>query len=180
MVSVSITTRTAVPGLAVLVPEILKVVSLVMKSLALKPVSSVMPVMLMPKEALKRVDRSLRLAVWLPLSFLAAMAAKKAARLLLVTSVKPIRLKSAAVNAGDGVWPAAVVWMALAMRASSLRSAMRSTPAALCLSRMLLSRARLSASVAAAPMLAPSKANSAAVTAAPALAVPSARAKTLL
>src|SRR5574343_1282666 len=91
------------------------------------------------------------------------MASRTAARLSGVTLTSPTFSRSAAVRAGLGVWPAAACWMALAMRARLLVSAMVSTSVVCEAPTMSLSRARFSASVAAVPMSAPMVAYCAAV-----------------
>ena len=100
---------------------------------------------------------SLRLSVSEPSLVLAAMAASNVGRLLAVTPVvfRPILVRSATVSAGLAVPSLATVWMALAMRASSLISAMVSTSTACNAPTMSLSKARFCTSVAASPRVAP-------------------------
>ena len=98
------------------------------------------------------------------------MAANTAPRLSGVTPERPAAVRSATPSAGLGVRPAATLWSALAMRASSLISSMVSTSAVCLAPTMSLSRARFSASVLAAPMSAPMAAYWAAVGSTAALA----------
>ena len=101
------------------------------------------------------VCNSGRESVVLPESSWLAIDCSTPLRLSAVTPVRPISARSVAVRAGLGVPPAAVSWMALAMRARLLISATVSTPVVLWAPTMALSRARLSVSLAAAPMSAP-------------------------
>ena len=96
----------SLPALAVEVPRITRLVSLVMKSVPLKPVSSLMAVMATRKEALKMPLSSDRVSV--ASALLLTRAAKKSCRLVDVTSASPMRLRSATVMVGAGVVPAAL------------------------------------------------------------------------
>ena len=72
-------------------------------------------------------ESSVKASTPVPLSAVAAMAARTSARFALVTPVRPIVSSAAGVNAGDAVWPAAVAMIPATVSASADNSARVST-----------------------------------------------------